>query len=444
MNMNLYNTNFEVAAFAFLLALYFYIRVKYKNNEGRNKIFRRLVICDIITILLDLITSITITLGSAVPDVVNLIVNVMYFASFGVLCYIFPFYCMSFAVTPRPKLRKALVYVMEVFLAVYMLLVILTIPFGLIFSFNNGEYIHGPLYSVVAIIPLLFVLICFGIVIFLRREIPLASEIALNLLALFTIAGPILQFFFFPDILLSNSTPAVTLVLCLLTLEEPNYNLLVTKRNELQQLKENLEQEILNQTAIARSKKEEKEQLSGQIIDALETAIDEGSIDKPGHSKSVALMSQKIALVLGMNESEARSIYYMAAVHDIGMIGVNEDVPAKDGPFNEEEQKEMEKHTEIGCKILSDITEMPDMDIVARSHHERWDGKGYPDGLKGEEIPIEARIVCVADAYDGMTARRNYKDSRDRQEAIDEFRRCSGTQFDPKIVDAVIKIISEE
>ena len=443
MKINIYNTNYEAVAFVIVLILLIYLQIKYKNNDGRNKIFRQLVAWELLTVTLDIVTSVTISLASGIPDWLNLMANEAYFAVFGVLCYLFPVYCMCFAVRPRPRLRKAVSTVLKVFLGIFWAIMILNIPTGLVFAFRNSEYIHGPLYILCTVVPLLFVATALGIIIYLRKDIPAPAKAALTLLSVFSIAGPILQFYFFPDILLSNATSSTALVLCLLTLETPNYNLLVSKRNELQELKENLENEISRQTSIAVKKKEERQQLSAQIVDALALAIDEGSIEKDGHSMAVAEMSRKIALKMGMSEEDAQSVFYMAAVHDIGMIGINENVPAKDGPFDDEDREEMQRHTVIGDRLLADISEMPDMDVVARSHHERWDGKGYPDGLKGEEIPLEARIVCVADAYDGMTAKRNYKFPRDTQDAIEEFKRNAGTQFDPKVVDAIVAILSE-
>ena len=125
-------------------------------------------------------------------------------------------------------------------------------------------------------------------------------------------------------------------------------------------------------------------------------------------------------------------------IHDIGKIGVAEKILNKAGSLSSEERKTIEGHPEAGWRILSSTSEFSELAEYVRDHHEKWDGSGYPNQLKGEEIPLEARIIAVGDAYDVMTSERTYKKAFSEEEAIDELKRCSGTHFDRKIVEVFI------
>ena len=134
----------------------------------------------------------------------------------------------------------------------------------------------------------------------------------------------------------------------------------------------------------------------------------------------------------------------MGLMHDIGKIGVSEEIINKTSRLTDDEFAQIKKHTVIGCDILSSITEMPELSVGARSHHEKFNGTGYPDGLKGSEIPEAARIICVADCYDAMTSTRTYSTPRAQDAVRAEIERCSGTQFDPAIAAVMIKMIDDD
>ena len=134
----------------------------------------------------------------------------------------------------------------------------------------------------------------------------------------------------------------------------------------------------------------------------------------------------------------------MGLLHDIGKIGVQESIINKNGALTVEEFDEIKTHTKIGWDILKTITEIPGLSTGARWHHERYEGGGYPDGLSGEDIPREARIICVADCYDAMTSKRSYSQPKSQAEVRAELVRCSGTQFDPEVAAAMIELIDED
>lgn len=125
-------------------------------------------------------------------------------------------------------------------------------------------------------------------------------------------------------------------------------------------------------------------------------------------------------------------------IHDIGKIGVSESILNKPGYLTTDERREIERHPEIGWRLLSSTNEYSELAQFVLNHHEKWDGSGYPNGLKGEAIPLEARIIAVADAYDAMTSERSYRVALSKEKAIEELRKGSGTHFDPEIVTVFI------
>ena len=134
----------------------------------------------------------------------------------------------------------------------------------------------------------------------------------------------------------------------------------------------------------------------------------------------------------------------MALLHDIGKIGIPDAVINKKGKLSDEEYETIRSHPLMGAKILTNIEEKTELSIGARWHHERYDGKGYPDGLKGDEIPEQARIIAVADAYDAMTSFRSYRRPMTQEQVRKEFEKGSGTQFDPRFAGIIIGMISED
>lgn len=158
------------------------------------------------------------------------------------------------------------------------------------------------------------------------------------------------------------------------------------------------------------------------------------------HSDRIADLCVKTLKGLGKTRgSDIEDILLLARVHDIGKITIPDYILNKPGKLTDEEYEIIKKHSEAGYKIINNITDSDFVSEAVLSHHERFDGNGYPQGLKGEEIPLFARIICVADSFDAMTSDRIYQKSKTNQEAIDEIKRCSGTQFDPKVVASFLK-----
>lgn len=160
-----------------------------------------------------------------------------------------------------------------------------------------------------------------------------------------------------------------------------------------------------------------------------------------GHCEKVAEYARLIAEAMGLGEKEVTLAYICGIVHDVGKIGVPESILNKPGSLTKEEFSYITLHPEKGASILSHISWLEDVVPVVLAHHERYDGGGYPMGLKGEEIPLLSRILAVADAFDAMTSDRSYRKALPLSVAMEELRRHAGTQFDPRVVEVFLEII---
>ena len=163
-----------------------------------------------------------------------------------------------------------------------------------------------------------------------------------------------------------------------------------------------------------------------------------------GHSKRVATYTKQIAKEMGYAGEELDRIYYVALLHDCGKIGVPDNILGKPGKLTDEEFEVIKSHTVRGGEILSSFKSLPNVEEGALYHHERYDGKGYPEGKAGEDIPLIARIICVADSFDAMNTNRVYRNKLTKERIIEEFEKNRGLQFDPKIADIMLDIIKNK
>lgn len=158
------------------------------------------------------------------------------------------------------------------------------------------------------------------------------------------------------------------------------------------------------------------------------------------HCRHVSQICMKIAKAMGFSEREIDEMNLVGRMHDIGKIAVNSVIFSKPDVLTDEEWVDMKRHPEVGFRILSASTEMAYIAKTVLAHHERYDGTGYPNGLKGGSIPMMARILAVADAYEAMTNERPYRQRKSSKQAIEEISALSGTQFDPVVVEAFLKL----
>ena len=201
--------------------------------------------------------------------------------------------------------------------------------------------------------------------------------------------------------------------------------------------------EHIRQKKELESRRRQTERISLQTIKTLSVTVETKNVYTNGHSQRVADYSALIAGALGWDDKRINNLRNAAYMHDVGMIGIPDSIVNKPTRLTEEEYAIIQRHTLIGADILKDITLIEHVAEVAHYHHERYDGTGYPEGLSGEEIPVEARIVAVADSYDAMNSKRIYRNALEKDQIIEEFERGSGTQFDPAIAQLFVRLIRE-
>jgi HD-GYP domain-containing protein (c-di-GMP phosphodiesterase class II) len=181
-----------------------------------------------------------------------------------------------------------------------------------------------------------------------------------------------------------------------------------------------------------------------ETINSMSEAIEARDEYTKNHGDRLVEYATLIAAKLSLSEAAIRDIKYGAVLHDVGKIGIRDSVLNKPGKLTDEEYEEIKKHPEIGFNLLKKIKFLAPVANIVLHHQERYDGKGYPEGLQGNSIPVGSRIIAVIDTFDAMTTNRPYRKAMPKEKALQEIKKCSGTQFDPNIVDIFFKIVSEE
>lgn len=211
---------------------------------------------------------------------------------------------------------------------------------------------------------------------------------------------------------------------------------------------------IANQAAVAienarlfekvKKKNEELRETYFQSMKVLAQSIEEKDEYTKAHSERMIRNATLMVEKLGLPEDLKEPMRFAALLHDIGKIDIPDAILLKKAALEKSEQKQMKTHPARGASLIKHIKFLKPVVPIILHHHERWDGKGYPKGLKGDEIPIGARIICILDTYDAITSNRPYSDSREKGWAIKELQDCAGTQFDSRVVDAFVEILKEE
>lgn len=309
-------------------------------------------------------------------------------------------------------------------------LVIITPFTGLYYTFDEQNIYHrAALYPISYLFPFLSIVLLFAVILKNRKQIRTGLWVTLILFTLIPLAAAVIQYFLYGIYITDMAIIDMVVILYIFTLLDTRSRLRQSRSKEMQLLKEKEEmtRELFSQTAVA-----------------LVSAIDAKDTYTQGHSVRVAEYSGKIAWIAGKSKDECDRIYYAALLHDVGKIGIPDQIINKKGKLTAEEFEMIKSHPVIGSEILSKITRFSYLSEAARYHHERYDGKGYPDGLKGEEIPDIARIISVADAYDAMTSNRSYRSPLSQEEVRGELVRCSGTQFDPAYAKIMVRLVDED
>ena len=321
-------------------------------------------------------------------------------------------------------------YLCDVVFVVGVVLIAISQFTGLYYTFdaqNNYQRAPGFVYSY--IFPLLIVVLQEYALIRHRKHLGRALWVCLTVCVALPVVASFVQAFAY-GLSLINITLAITAIVFFV--------------HALRSLCEEVEHARVREIELQREAQEKELELFKQTAAALANAIDAKDRYTRGHSARVARYSRLIAERAGLPEDECKKVYFAALLHDVGKIGVRNDILNKVGKLSDEEFEEVKAHTVLGCRILSSIRNSPFLRDGAHYHHERYDGTGYPEGLSGEDIPECARIIAVADAYDSMTSTRSYRDSLAQERVREELANGVGTQFDPRFATIMLQLIDED
>ncbi len=428
-----YNIYLELAVIPLDVILYCFVFLRYSNNTPVNRAFKNFAYSVMAGNIIDVITAIVTSLHDMVPNSLHYLFNITDSVFAALSGYYFIYYVYAYVrmdesnIHIRNLINKSLLFI-DIALLV-------TNPMThLVFEYDaQGNYIHNILFVPVAYgFPLLFFFIGVLYMFSHWRAYKIRQIITLILTIGVSSVMFLVQMAFFDNYLITFYVASLGVLVVFLSLETPDYERLIDTMKQLHESREKA------------AASEARERLSGEVMMALSKAVDAKDHYTNGHSARVAAYAKAIAKHMGKSEKEQEDIFSMGLLHDIGKIGVQEDILNKKGKLTPEEFDLIKSHTVTGFEILKTITEIPGLSTGARWHHERFDGKGYPDGLKGLEIPEEARIICLADSYDAMTSRRSYSTPKNQKEVREEIIRCRGTQFDPDIADVLVSMIDED
>ena len=326
------------------------------------------------------------------------------------------------------KLPKRFI-ICEILFFIGTFLIVISQFTGLYYTFDaQNRYQRSPYNFISYIVPFLTVIIQESLLIQYPDRLKKGLVVALGVCLILPTFAAIIQFIFYGISLTSITMVTVVIVFYVYTLYSLGDEIGKARTREIEFYKEAQERETA---------------MLVETTEALANAIDAKDKYTRGHSTRVALLSRKIAEEAGLSESDCEKVYFSALLHDVGKIGVRDDVINKPGKLTEEEFENIKLHPVLGDQILSSIKESPYLSEGAHYHHEHYDGSGYPEGLKGNEIPQIARIIAVADAYDAMTSTRSYRGALKKEDVRNEILKGMGTQFDIKYAAILLQMIDD-
>ena len=337
--------------------------------------------------------------------------------------YIYDLLCDEGQLRVKPKQLR----VCEMLFVIGTVLIIVSQFTGLYYTFDaQNNYQRAPGYILCYVIPFLIILLQESALIQYREKLNRNLVAAITLSIALPSLMSIVQIFFYGVSLTNMTMVFMVIVFFIYALIAMNESIAQAKNREIESYKEAQRKERV---------------MFEQTAEALANAIDAKDKYTRGHSARVAMYSRLIAEKAGLPEDACEKVYFEALLHDVGKIGVHEDILNKEGRLTEEEFRQIKLHPVFGSQILSSIQQSPYLSLGAHYHHERYDGTGYPDGLAGEAIPESARIISVADAYDAMTSSRSYRSPIPPEKVRQELTEGIGKQFDPKFAGIMLDLI---
>lgn len=301
---------------------------------------------------------------------------------------------------------------------------------GFYYTFDDmNRYQRAPGFIVCYIVPLTIQLLLLSVILQHHERLSRSIWLSLVVFVACSLVASVLQLFMYGISLNNMTVVGMAALLYIFALKDMTREVERARKAEIESYKE-------------AQKKEHT--LFEQTAEALANAIDAKDKYTHGHSARVAMYSTQIAREAGKTNEQCEKLYFAALLHDVGKIGVPDAIINKDGKLTDDEFAWIKLHPVFGNQILSSIQQSPYLSIGAHYHHERYDGRGYPEGLKGEDIPNIARIIAVADSYDAMTSKRSYRDPLPQQIVREELIKGMGTQFDPEYARIMLRLIDRD
>lgn len=437
-----YNISFSVAAVIIGAILVTILFLNYSSTNLLNRRFKIFLIATIVMYLMNIITVFTNEHAAEFPLWISYLLNGIYFTASNATAGLFLYYVLSlvFFQDQKNRLFRIWFYVNLALFAIGAIMLFINGFTGMFFKFVDGQYTRGPIYLAVNAISIFYVLESIIFFIARRKYSNRKQKICAALFYAIFFGSYVAQVYFFPNILLSDFAVAIGALIVFFSIETPDYAKLMETVYELNELKASLEIQVESRTKELDYEKQSYEELTLETLSSLAEVVDAKDHYTNGHSFRVAAYARGLAMHLGLSEDECEKIYFAGLIHDVGKIGISESILTKPGKLSNEEFEAIKAHSALGSSILKGIKHYKIFEEVARSHHERYDGNGYPDKLAGDKIPYAARIVAVCDSFDAMTSDRSYRKALSDGQALVELKTYKGKQWDPKIVVAFIEL----
>ncbi len=358
----------------------------------------------------------------------------LFYASSGLVMFSFFAYIFHYMDGRGRTQPRALLWVVGALSAMEMVLALVSPFTGALFVITQDNvYTRGPLF-ILSQLPAVVTFLLVALV-YLRAWTAMNAKerTCFSMYLTLPVIGILIQGLFYGVPTLAVSLTLDFLLVSMLINSEMDTQLLDSQQR--------LKEERIRSLQVLR---DNQAKLTGEIIIALGGAVEAKDRYTNGHSQRVAQYARELAGHMGWDKDKQEKIYYAGLLHDVGKIRISDAIITKNGRLTDEEYAQMKLHPMAGYYILKKISSIHDFAIGARWHHERWDGRGYPNGLSGENIPLIARIIGVADAYDAMTSRRSYRDVLPQEIVRNEIQRGAGSQFDPEIVSIMLSLIDND
>lgn len=442
MDKSLIIADYDIVSFFVALAVAFYSYTKYSEGSLGNRAFKRMVFCSMLVCAADYFACFSVKMRAG--DFVETLLYSIACFSFIAFSQSMLAYTNAYIYTKEQALREKKIAVRFFFPALLLLFIVNAFT-GFMFYIDDDFSLA--LQKPYVILPLLST--AFGIksAAQLGRNAQKFSKTQISSLCVFyetAIALPFIQVYVCPQFRITPFVFVFLTTALLFSIETPDDQALFATISELEVLQRALKISVEKKTLEARERREKLERLTNQMMRALVETIDAKDRYTSGHSARVARYSKMLAKKKGLPPEKCQQIFTLGLLHDIGKVGVPTSIINKPGKLTDKEFSQMKEHPIIGSAILEKVSLFPELRAGARWHHERPDGRGYPDGLFGEQIPLEAKIIAVADAYDAMTSSRSYRPPMEQAAVRDQISNGMDSQFDKEIASYMLELIDED